>query len=70
MEDPHLNIERSEIGLRSWADGRVWELYYEPDGGALFAVPMLRENLEAYTGMGSKREVYVAELGGELKVVR
>jgi hypothetical protein len=70
LDDAYLDIRRSDVGLRRWADGRVWELYYEPDGNALFVSRTLREGTEEYTGMGGKREVYVAELGGELKVVR
>jgi len=70
MENAYLDITRSEIGLRRWAEGRVWELYYEPDGKALFGARTFRKGTPEYTGSGRKREVYVAELGEELKVVR
>jgi hypothetical protein len=70
LEDAYLKIDRSEVGLRRWAEGRVWELYYEPDGNALFVARTLREGTPEYTGSGRQREVYVAEMGGELKVVR
>lgn len=70
IEDAYLDIDRSEVGLRPWAGGRIWELYYEPDGKALFGARTFREGTPEYTGSGLKRQVYVAELGGELKVVR
>jgi hypothetical protein len=70
MENAYVDITRSEIGLRRWAEGRVWELYYEPDGKALFGARTFRKGTPEYTGSGRKREVYVAELGEELKVVR
>ena len=70
MENAYLDFARPEVGLRRWAGGRVWELYYEPDGKALFGARTFREGTPEYTGSGRKREVYVAELGGRLKVVR
>ena len=54
----------SDVGLRSWSDGRVWELYradraalpLEPDG-------LLRVR-------DGTLQVFVAEVGGRLRVVR
>jgi hypothetical protein len=70
MDEAYLDIERADVGMRRWVGGRVWELYYKPDGNALFAARSLREGTPEYTGSGRKRPVYVAELGGDLKVVR
>jgi hypothetical protein len=70
MDEAYLDIERADVGVRRWVGGRVWELYYKPEGNALFAAQSLRKGTPEYTGSGRKRQVYVAELGGELKVVR
>jgi len=45
---------RDEIGLRRWVEGRVWELYKKDSGEPLFG----------------ESEIFVAEIDGELKVVR
>jgi hypothetical protein len=56
MDDPVLDFNREDVDLRSWSDGRVWEIHR--DGEAFFR------------SGDSIREVYVAEIGGDLKVVR
>jgi hypothetical protein len=61
LEDAILDFGRSDVALRPWSGGRVWELWREDsENQAFFETP------SGY-GMG---ELYVAELGGELKVVR
>ena len=57
-----LAFGASDVELRSWAGGRVWELY-RAAGSPLF---------EEVTGPGTTRstEVYVAEVDGALRVVR
>ena len=59
-----LAFGASDVGLRSWAGGRVWELYRLPGGGPLF---------EEQTDPAASvfQEVYVGEgPDGELRVVR
>jgi hypothetical protein len=56
MEDPTLNFGRDEVDLRRWSNGRVWELHR--DGEAFF-----RDD-------ATIQEVYVAEIDGDLTVVR
>ena len=57
MDNPELSFGREEIELRQWSKGRVWEFY--------------REGADAFFQSGNTiREVYVAEIEGELKVVR
>ena len=51
-------FEAADVRLRSWAGGRVWELYRDGADG-LLARPS-----------GMFREVYVGEVDGELRVVR
>lgn len=56
------DFTRSEVELRRWSGGRVWELLVrEEDGG-------LRPFFEG--DAATSLDVYVAEIGGELKVVR
>mgnify|MGYP006283969685 CR=1 FL=1 len=54
--DFDLDFERTDIDLRAWSGGRVWEI--KRGGKALF---------EAEWAI---RDVYVAEIEGELRVVR
>jgi hypothetical protein len=57
MDDPELDFDREDVGLRRWSGGRVWELY--------------REGADAFFQSGNTvREIYVAEIDGDLKVVR
>lgn len=53
----NTDFERSDIGVRRWSSGRVWELYVKP-GEPLFH------------SARSHLNVYVANIGGKLKVVR
>ena len=56
------DFTRSEVALRRWSGGRVWELLVrEEDGG-------LRPFFEG--DAATSLDVYVAEIDGELKVVR
>jgi len=56
MEAPRLDFSRNEVDLRRWSGGRVWELHR--DGEAFF-----RDD-------ATIQEVYVAEIDGDLTVVR
>lgn len=61
LENPVLDFGREDIRLRAWCDGRVWQLIREGaknDG-------LLQE--PSGTGRG---KIYVAEIDGELKVIR
>ena len=49
----------SDVRLRSWAGGRVWELYRDGADGLL-----------QVGGLGPFRSVFVAEVDGRLRVVR
>jgi hypothetical protein len=55
-------IRADDVGLRSWSGGRVWELYRKATGD-----PLLVAGETQQTGL---LEIYVAEVDGELKVVR
>lgn len=70
MNNPYLKFDRSDVALRKWSDGRVWELYHGPDQAPLFVVPSMRESSEKYTGIGTIRDTYVAKIGSRLRVVR
>ncbi len=62
-EDFQLDFSRSEIGLRQWSSGRVWELFVRrPEGEER---PFFWEGPSA-----SYLKVYVAEMGGTLRIVR
>jgi hypothetical protein len=54
--DFDLGFERSDIDVRAWSGGRVWEI--KRGGKALFEAEW------------AVRDVYVAEIDGELRVVR
>ena len=58
-EAGYVPFEASEVRLRSWAGGRVWELYVEEGRGLL----------RSASGSGY-RSVYVGEVDGRLRVVR
>ncbi len=58
LDDPVL-FQASDVKLRSWADGRVWELYRD-DAEGLLQKPE----------RGPFRGVYVGQVDGELRVVR
>jgi hypothetical protein len=61
LENPVLDFDREDIQLRSWCDGRVWQLIREgAKNEGLLQEP-------SGTGRG---KIYVAEIDGELKVVR
>jgi len=57
MEDPNLDFAREDVRLTRWSDGRVWEI--ARDGADEF-----------FRSKGTVRDVYVAEVDGELRVVR
>jgi len=61
LKDAILDFGRSDVALRSWAGGRVWELWRKNSENSAFF-----ERPSGY-GMG---ELYVAKIDGELKVVR
>jgi hypothetical protein len=61
LEDAILEFSREEVKIRAWCGGRVWELWREGSENQMFF-----ERPSGY-GMG---ELYVAELDGELQVVR
>jgi hypothetical protein len=61
-EDWRLDFSRSEVGLRRWSGGRVWELYRADLDTELFVAGEKRQ-----TGL---LDVYVAQIDGELQVVR
>lgn len=66
--DWHVDFDRSDVVVKRWSGGRVWELYQDDDLAD-------RLNKRALFLAGKDRlatwhEVYVAEIGGELKVVR
>ena len=56
MENPKLDFGREDVDLRRWSDGRVWEVHR---GGEAF-----------FRSENSIRKVYMAELDGDLTVVR
>jgi hypothetical protein len=58
--DWQLDFTREEVGLRRWSGGRVWELYQKESGEEFF----VGENGT------SVLDIYVAEIGGDLTVVR
>lgn len=61
-EGPITEFDQSDIELRSWCEGRIWELYRKP-----------KEPFFATKGLeGSILElpVFVGKIDGELKVVR
>ena len=62
VQDWRLDFTRAEVGLRRWSGGRVWELYKASTGNELFVAGEEKE-----TGL---LDIYVAELDGELRVVR
>jgi hypothetical protein len=61
LEEAILNFDRSDVGLRPWSEGRVWELWRKDSENRAF--------FETSTGYGMG-ELYVAEIDGELRVVR
>lgn len=64
-----FDFERQDVELRKWSGGRVWELYRR-DRKAM----QTGKRALLLAGKGGRlatwHEVYVAEIGGELKVVR
>jgi hypothetical protein len=56
-----LQLRRDQLGVRRWAEGRVWELYRRESGDELF--------MEGTEG-ASVLDIYVAEIDGQLTVVR
>jgi hypothetical protein len=60
--DWRLDFERRTVRVRRWSEGRVWELYRKASGDPLFV-----SGTKQKTGL---LDVYVAELDGELRVVR
>jgi hypothetical protein len=55
------DFARSDVRVRRWCGGRVWELRKRGPGGSL--EPLLHSE-------HSHLKVYVAEIGGELRIVR
>jgi hypothetical protein len=63
---PRLDFERDDIGMRAWCGGRVWELYVED--GTPFGRPFIQtKGLKDAVGTIA---VYVAEVDGELQIIR
>jgi len=61
-DGPITKIEKEEIGLRRWCEGRIWELYVKPDQ-ALFSTSGLNaQDFEIQVFVGLDHE--------ELKVIR
>ena len=59
---PITNFKKGDIGLRSWCDGRVWELYVKP--AQKFFVN------QGLDGDINSVEVYVGMVDGKLKIIR
>jgi hypothetical protein len=59
---PITNFKRGDIGLRSWCDGRVWELFVKP-AQKFF----LNQGLD---GDINSVEVYVGMVDGKLRIIR
>ena len=59
---PITNFKRGDIGLRSWCDGKVWELYVKP--AQKFFVN------QGLDGDINSVEVYVGMVDGKLKIIR
>ena len=70
MSNAYLSFDRDNVGLRKWVDGRVWELYYKQEQAPLLVEVPLRRSGPEYRGMGRKRDTYVAEINGTLRIVR
>ncbi len=60
-EDFHTSFSRSDVRVRKWSGGRVWELFVVREGE--------RKPLFHSTG-GRYQKIYVAEIEGKLRVVR
>jgi len=54
-----LGFAREDVRVEKWAEGRIWRLYRAPN----------QPLIETASGMHMS-SIYVAEVGGELKVVR
>ncbi|WP_420457098.1 hypothetical protein [Rubrivirga sp.] len=62
------DFDEPDVGLRSWAGGRVWELYRDDEvAGALGKRALL---LRGDDRIETWLRLYVGEVGGELRVVR
>jgi len=59
---PITNFKRGDIGLRSWCDGRVWELFVKP--AQKFFVN------QGLDGDINSVEVYVSMVDGKLRIIR
>jgi len=59
---PITEFGRSDVGLRSWCEGRIWELFVKPDQ------PFLKT--KGVDGTSNEIPVYVGAVDGRLKVVR
>lgn len=59
---PITEFGRSDIGLNSWCEGRIWELFVKPDQ------PFFKT--KGAGGTSNEIPVYVGEVDGALKVVR
>jgi hypothetical protein len=59
---PITGFDRSDVGVRSWCEGRIWELFVKPDQ------PFLKT--KGGDGASNEIPVFVGEVDGALKVVR
>ncbi len=66
--DWHLDFDRSDLAARRWAGGRVWEIYRDDALSDQLSKEALL--LAGEDRLATWHAVYVAEIDGELKVVR
>lgn len=59
---PIVEFERSDIGVKSWCEGRIWEIFVKPEQ------PFLKT--KGMDGKSNELPIFVGEVGGKLKVVR
>ena len=59
---PMTAFEMDAVSLRAWCDGRIWELYVDPDR------PFFTTH--GRNGPANELPVYVARIDGSLKIVR
>jgi hypothetical protein len=64
----HVDFDRTDLALRRWSDGRVWEIYRDDKLSRKLSKQALF--LAGQKRLQSWHKVYVAEIDGELKVVR
>lgn len=59
---PITDFERDDIGLKSWCEGRVWEIFVKPNQ-PLFITTGLNKQI-------NEIDIFVGLVEGELKVIR